>query len=295
MLLGLAPVRFAPPPPRASAAAGGALADGDQLSVLGTEADENDLPPPENMHKWRMVIAYDGTKFKGWQYQPSPPTIQCFLENALIRITKLDRKKLCLVGAGRTDTGVHAWGQVAHFTTPFAYHCLDGIHSAINGLLPHEIRNNYAFHSAYKLNPQAMQEAAKHFVGIHDFTSFANAVHNDRVRSPVKKITRFDVIEMGAILQLEVEGTGFLYRQVRNMVALLLQVGKEALPPDIVPMIIAARDRKELAKVALSAPPHGLYLMSVNYDKEILEPPEGSPPISFGRTHQLSKCKLTFY
>jgi tRNA pseudouridine38-40 synthase len=78
-------------------------------------------------------------------------------------------------------------------------------------------------------------------------------------------------------------------------VALLLQVGKEALPPDIVPMIIAARDRKELAKVALSAPPHGLHLMSVNYDKEILEPSEGSPPISFGRTHQLSKCKLPFY
>lgn len=78
-------------------------------------------------------------------------------------------------------------------------------------------------------------------------------------------------------------------------VALLLQIGKEALPPDIVPMIIEAGDRKELAKVALSAPPHGLCLMSVNYDEEILKPPEGSPPISFGRTHQLSKCKLTFY
>ncbi|XP_062223397.1 uncharacterized protein LOC133922197 isoform X2 [Phragmites australis] len=329
-MLGLAPLRFAAPPARASATAccgNTSLADGGQLSVLVPEADEGDALPPENMHKWRMVIAYDGTKFKGWQYQPSPPTIQCFLENALIRVTKLDRKKLCLVGAGRTDTGVHAWGQVAHFTTPFAYHCLDNIHSAINGLLPPEIRvreisaacpefhartstkskiyhykiyneaimdpfhNHYAYHSAYKLNPHAMREAAKHFIGIHDFTSFANAVHNDRVRSPIKKITRFD----GSVLQLEVEGTGFLYRQVRNMVALLLQVGKEALPPDIVPMIIEARDRKELAKVALSAPPHGLYLMSVNYDKEILEPPEGSPPISFGRTHQLSKCKLTFY
>ncbi|RLN09274.1 hypothetical protein C2845_PM11G03650 [Panicum miliaceum] len=135
--------------------------------------------------------------------------------------------------------------------------------------------NCYAYHSAYKLNPRAMRQAAKHFVGIHDFTSFANAAHNDRERSPVKKITRFDVTEMGAILQLEVEGTGFLYRQVRNMVALLLQVGKEALPPDIVPKIIAARERKELARVALSAPPHGLYLMSVNYDEEILKPPEG--------------------
>ncbi|KAL6646919.1 hypothetical protein ACP70R_015613 [Stipagrostis hirtigluma subsp. patula] len=321
-MLGLAPLSFVPPPPRTSAAAaacGGnvSLADTGHVTILGPEVDEGDAVPLENMHKWRMVIAYDGTNFKGWQYQPSPPTVQCFLENALIRLTKLDRKKLCLVGAGRTDTGVHAWGQVAHFTTPFAYHCLDNIHSAINGLLPSEIRvreisaarpefhartsakskiyhykiyneaimdpfhNRYAYHSAYKLNPHAMQEAAKHFIGTHDFTSFANAAHNDRVRSPIKKITRFDVTEMGAILQLEVEGTGFMYRQVRNMVALLLQIGKEALPPDIVTAIISARDRKELAKVALSAPPHGLYLMSVNYDKEILEPPEGSPPISF--------------
>nr|CAB3475064.1 unnamed protein product [Digitaria exilis] len=251
-MLGLASLRFGSFHCRASATACGgntSLADdGGQLSFIVPEVDEVDAAPSENKHKWRMVIAYDGTKFKGWQYQPSPPTIQCFLEDALIRITKLDRKKLCLVGAGRTDTGVHAWGQ-----------------------------------------------AAKHFVGIHDFTSFANAAHNDRDRRPIKKITRFDVIEMGAILQLEVEGTGFLYRQVRNMVALLLQVGKEALPPDIVPVIIAARDRKELAKVSLSAPPHGLYLVSVNYDEEILKPPEGSPPISFGRTHQLSKCKLTFY
>ncbi|XP_008681316.1 pseudouridylate synthase isoform X1 [Zea mays] len=380
-MLGLAPLRSAPLPIRASATACGRntsqqLANGCQLSLLAPEAAEGDTALPENMHKWRMVIAYDGTKFKAiaphpgvahfskwsckaikgfdkdekgaeffdypgrlanleasqcWQYQPSIPTIQYFLEDALICITKLDRKKLCLVGAGRTDTGVHAWGQVAHFTTPFSYSCLSSIHSAMNGLLPPEIRvreisaarpefharsstkskvyrykiyneaimdpfhNHYAYHSAYKLNPHAMQEAANYFVGIHDFTSFANAAHNDGERRPTKKITRFDVTEMGAVLQLEVEGTGFLYRQVRNMVALLLQVGKEALPPDIVPAIIAARDRKELAKVALSAPPHGLYLMSVNYDEEILKPPEGSPPISFGRTHHLSKCKLTLY
>jgi hypothetical protein len=200
--------------------------------------------------------------------------------------------------------------QVAHFTTPFSYSCLSSIHSAMNGLLPPEIRvreisaarpefharsstkskvyrykiyneaimdpfhNHYAYHSAYKLNPHAMQEAANYFVGIHDFTSFANAAHNDGERRPTKKITRFDVTEMvidfqtkmfllllfshwvccsvlvlyfylytlasfhlvfvevdmvflfcsytlqGAVLQLEVEGTGFLYRQVRNMVSL---------------------------------------------------------------------------
>ncbi|KAF6983164.1 hypothetical protein CFC21_001430 [Triticum aestivum] len=198
--------------------------------------------------------------------------------------------------------------RVAHFTTPFAYHCLDSFHSAINGLLPPDIRVREIsaacpeFHARtstkskiyhYKIYNEA--EAANHFVGVHDFTSFANAVHNDRVRSPIKKISRFDVTKMDAIIQLEVEGTGFLYRQVRNMVALLIQVGREGLPPEIVPGIIAAKDRKELAKVALSAPPHGLYLMSVNYDKEILKPPVGSPPVSFGRTHQISRCKLLFY
>ncbi|KAG0533585.1 hypothetical protein BDA96_04G205500 [Sorghum bicolor] len=248
------------------------------------------------------------------------------------RRTKVTRccRRMCTSGGWSSPT-MEQSSKVAHFTTPFSYCCLNSIHSAMNGLLPPEIRvreisaarpefhartstkskvyrykiyneaimdpfhNRYAYHSAYKLNPHAMQEAANYFVGTHDFTSFANAAHNDRERRSTKKITRFDVTEMGAVLQLEVEGTGFLYRQVRNMVALLLQVGKEALPPDIVPAIIAVRDRKELAKVALSAPPHGLCLMSVNYDEEILKPPEGSPPVSFGRTHHLSKCKLPFY
>ncbi|KAM3407957.1 hypothetical protein ACQJBY_001334 [Aegilops geniculata] len=202
-MLGSAVVRLATPPRAAASAAAGniSLVDGSLHAVLHPGADDADSAAAGCSHKWRMVIAYDGTKFKGWQYQPSPPTIQCFLEKALIRITKLDRKELCLVGAGRTDTGVHARGQVAHFTTPFAYHCLDSFHSAINGLLPPDIR-----------------EAANHFVGVHDFSSFANAVHNDRVRSPIKKISRFDVTKMDAIIQLEVEGTGFLYRQVRNMV-----------------------------------------------------------------------------
>ncbi|KAG8067652.1 hypothetical protein GUJ93_ZPchr0005g14918 [Zizania palustris] len=232
-----------------------------------------------------------------WQYQPSPPTIQCCIENALTHITKLDRKELCLVGSGRTDTGVHAWGQVAHFTTPFAYNCLDSIHTAINGLLPCEIRVREISAAHPEFHARTSTRSKIYHYKIYNGTVmdpfhnlYAYHIHNDRVRSPIKKIMRFDVVEMGAILQLEVEGTGFLYRQVRNMVALLLQVGREALPPNIVPEIIAARDRMELAKVALSAPPHGLYLMSVNYDQEMLKPPDGSPPISFGRARQESVC-----
>lgn len=153
-----------------------------------------------------------------------------------------------MVGAGRTDAGVHAWGQVAHFVTPFTYDSLQSLHAAVNGLLPPEIRvrevspahpefharfstrsktyhykiyNNpimdpfqslYAYHSVHKLNPTAMREAATYFVGKHNFSSFANASRNDGHPDPVKTIFRFDIKEMDAILQLEVEGTGFLYR-----------------------------------------------------------------------------------
>lgn len=278
-----------------------------------------------------MVIAYDGNKFAGWQYQESPQTIQCLVEKALTRITKLDRKQLCLVGASRTDAGVHAWGQVAHFITPVNYDCLDGLHAALNGLLPSEIRvreispacpefharfstisklyhykiyndpvmdpfqSNFAYHSCYKLNPVVMREAARYFVGRHDFTSFANASHNDGLVNPVKKIFRFHVKEMDHVLQIEVEGTGFLYRQVRNMVALLIEIGREALPPDVVLQILAACNRRELAKFAMSAPPHGLCLMSVNYSADILRAPPGCPAVSFGRPQTLSKCKIPFY
>ncbi|CAB4262430.1 unnamed protein product [Prunus armeniaca] len=282
-------------------------------------------------YKWRLVIAYDGTRYAGWQYQSSPPTIQCFVEKVLMQATKLERKDLSLVGASRTDKGVHAWGQVAHFVTPFNYDSIDSIHAALNGLLPSDIRvreispavpefharfsakskiyhykiyndtfmdpfqRHYAYHSAHKLNPAAMKEAAKYFIGKHDFSAFANASQKERVRDPVKNIFRFDVIEMGALLQLEVEGSGFLYRQVRNMVSLLLQIGREALPPYIVPMILATRDRRELAKYAMFAPPQGLSLVTVKYNEEHLRLPSGCSTNSFGRHYTIGSCKLPFY
>ncbi|CAL1391911.1 unnamed protein product [Linum trigynum] len=279
--------------------------------------------------KWRLVVSYDGTRYAGWQFQESPPTIQGLLEKALTRATKLERKHLQVVGASRTDAGVHALGQVAQFLTPFNYDSLDRVHAALNGLLPEDIRvreiapalpefharfsvtsklyrykiyndavmdpllRHYAHHSHYKLDTSVMAEAATHFVGSHDFSAFANASRNDRVPNPVKTILRFDVSEMGKLIQLDVEGTGFLYRQVRNMVALLLQIGKQAIPPDIVPMILASRDRRELAKYALAAPPHGLCLVSVNYNQDHLQLPKlGSPAVSFGRHHTISRCKL---
>ncbi|XP_044484733.1 tRNA pseudouridine synthase A 1 isoform X2 [Mangifera indica] len=229
---------------------------------LGVEESSNTFKPPtvDNSpgFKWRLVIAYDGTRYAGWQFQMSPPTIQCVVEKALIRVTKLERKDLLLVGASRTDTGVHAWGQVAHFITPFNYDSLDSIHAALNGLLPSDIR-------VREISP-AVPEFHARF-------------------SAKSKVYYYK----GALLQLEVEGSGFLYRQVRNMVALLLQIGKEALPPDIVPKILSTRDRRELAKYALSAPPHGLCLVAVNYNEEHLQLPAGCPIASFGRRHTVNK------
>ncbi|XP_057773345.1 uncharacterized protein LOC130992640 [Salvia miltiorrhiza] len=300
------------------------------LKELSDEREGGGMLPSLG-YKWSLIISYDGTRFSGWQYQTSTPTVQCLLEEALIQITKLGRDHLCLVGAGRTDAGVHAWGQVAHFTTPFNYDCLAGIHKALNGLLPPDIRIReirsvpsefharfsvtskiyhykiyndtimdpfqrlHVYHSTYKLNPAAMRNAAKHFVGKHDFSAFANTSRNDRTPNPVKNIFRFDVIETGPVLHLEVEGSGFLYRQVRNMVALLLQVGREAVPPDIVSKILASRDRKELAKYTLSVPPHGLCLYAVNYNEDHLQLPSGRPATSWGRHHTISKCKLPYY
>ncbi|XP_042379526.1 tRNA pseudouridine synthase A 1-like isoform X4 [Zingiber officinale] len=271
----------------------------DGLAKEHTQSAMVSLP---SSHKWRMVIAYDGTKFAGWQYQQSPPTIQCLIEDALTRATKLCRKELCLVGASRTDAGVHAWGQVAHFVTPFMFDSLDTLHAALNGLLPQEIRVREIspvqpqFHARFSTTSKTYHYKIYNHAIMDPFRClFAYHTHNDRLGNPVKEIFCLDIVETGAVLQLEVEGSGFLFRQVRNMVALLLQIGREALPADVVPQIISARDRKELAKVALSAPPHGLCLMSVNYNSDILEPPQGCPPSSFGRTHSVSKCKLPFY
>ncbi|XP_057958952.1 uncharacterized protein LOC131151659 isoform X5 [Malania oleifera] len=193
----------------------------------GGDPEEAKLTLPR--YKWRLLIAYDGTQYSGWQYQQSPPTIQCIVESALTRATKLGRKDLSLVGASRTDAGVHAWGQVAHFVTPFNYDSLNSIHAALNGLLPSDIRVREISPAIPEFHARYSAKTAKHFVGKHDFSAFVNTTRNDRLRDPVKNIFHFEVIELGALLQLEVEGSGFLYRQVRNMVNNLLSFPQELL------------------------------------------------------------------
>ncbi|GLJ58870.1 hypothetical protein SUGI_1481130, partial [Cryptomeria japonica] len=167
-----------------------------------------------------------------WQYQIKPATVQCIVGDALTKITKLGRKELGLVGASRTDAGVHAWGQVAHFTTPFFFDQLESLHAGLNGVLPPDIRvrevaavktdfharysalkktyhykiyndaimdpfqNLYAYHFAHKLNIDVMRQAAKYFIGQHDFSAFITMSRGGLPTDPRREIFRFDVVKM---------------------------------------------------------------------------------------------------
>ncbi|KAI5073483.1 hypothetical protein GOP47_0011496 [Adiantum capillus-veneris] len=252
------------------------------------------------------------------------------LEGVLKRITKLERESLLVVGASRTDTGVHAWDQVAQFQTPFHLDDLQSFHSSLNGLLPSDIRVReiaavppefharysakgkiyhykvhcnpimdpfqlrYAHHVRERLNIHVMREAARYMVGEHDFQALANVSNKIMKGGFVRKIHRLDITEKEKNFLFEVEGNGFLYKQVRNMVGLLLVIGKELLPPSAVQTIVTSKCRKLLAYHATTAPPNGLHLMRVIYDEADLNPASGPPYSSSGifRTH--SKCSLIF-
>ncbi|KAF2310352.1 hypothetical protein GH714_007946 [Hevea brasiliensis] len=252
--------------------------------------------------KWRLVIAYDGTRYAGksmihYVVDEVGVLVSCRdLCYFYLKIPYVWRLELLSQRSPPPDVRVREISPaVLEFHARFSAKSKVYHYKIYNETIMDPFQRQYAYHIAYKLNVDAMRQAAKHFVGMHDFSAFANASRNDRVPDPVKTIFRFDVIEKGALLQLEVEGTGFLYRQVRNMVALLLQIGKEAIPPEIVPKILETRDRKELAKYTLPSPPHGLSLVAVNYNEEHLGLPSGCPRISFGRHRSVSKCKLPLY
>ncbi|CAM6093281.1 unnamed protein product [Calypogeia fissa] len=275
-------------------------------------------------NQWAMTVSYDGTRYSGWQIQPKAPTVQGTILETLSQITSCNQDELSLTAAGRTDAGVHAWGQVASFTTPFVFDNLETLHRSLNSMLPSDVRireitaaqpdfhvryhpinktyqykayvapvmdpckQSYAFHVPYVMNVDAMQEAASFFVGIHNFTAFANASPK-AVLSPVREIYKFTVLSSGPDLLFEVQGKSFLYKQVRNMVGLLLKIGKGNLPSSAVCDALASQSR--LAATA-PAPAHGLYLMSVNYDKaHFLDEPKPS----YGRLSHANNRKGLAY
>ncbi len=245
------------------------------------------------MKRYMMVVSYDGSAYRGWQVQPNGATIQEKLESALKAISGETRK---IHGSGRTDQGVHARKQVAHFDMeseiPFK-----GLKKGLNALLPADIRvmklararetfharrsaagkeyryfiwnddilppflRNYRLHVRNRLDVNAMREAARYLVGRHDFGAFT-ANPNREVESTVRELTLLKVAKRGPEVVIVARGSGFLYKMARSLAGFLVRVGEGDVPPSEAKAILASR--KRTARVP-TAPPQGLFLWNVTY------------------------------
>lgn len=248
----------------------------------------------EDMVHICMLVSYDGTGYGGFQIQKNAPTIQGELEKALARIY---REPLRITGAGRTDAGVHARGQVVHYAAPFEIPPLR-LPAAFNVLLPRDIvvleakpvdpdfhacfsargkvysytvdraqypqvmRRRYTCHLPGAFDRQAVREATRLFRGRHDFSAFRAS--GSSARSTVRTLHRVELNELPAeqLLRFVIEGDGFLYRMVRLIVGSLLRVGRGRLEPDTVAAALAG---DHPGGAGPTAPPQGLCLEKVIY------------------------------
>jgi tRNA pseudouridine38-40 synthase len=245
------------------------------------------------MPRYKLTIEYDGRPFVGWQIQDNGPSVQGVLADAFEAFCG---EKVSIQGAGRTDAGVHALGQVGHVDLAKEWH-EDTVRDAVNAhLRPHPvaivntervddsfdarfsaIRRHYlyrivnrradlaldrgrAWRIAKSLDIQAMQVAAQRLVGRHDFTTFRNV--ECQAKSPVKTLDQLDVKRTADDIQVVASARSFLHSQVRSMVGTLALVGEGKWTADDVAIALAKRDRAACAPVA---PPDGLYLARVDY------------------------------
>lgn len=240
----------------------------------------------------KLVVAYDGTNYCGWQVQPNAVTVEGVLNQTLRDFLKED---ITVIGASRTDSGVHAMGNVAVFDTETRMPA-EKISYALNQRLPEDIRiqnseevpldfhprhqdcnKTYRYrvvcsefpnpikrlytHFVYReLDLEKIKEAASHLVGTHDFKSFCSV--NTQVKETVRTIYYIDVQKDEDELIIEVNGNGFLYNMVRIIAGTLLQVGMGAIKPEEIPGILKAKDR---TKAGPTAPAKGLMLAEIKY------------------------------
>ena len=245
--------------------------------------------------RYKLTIAYDGTNYSGWQVQENAISIQSLIQKSLQTVL---RHPLDLTGSGRTDAGVHANGQTAHFDTDISID-LSRLLLSLNALLPSDIRilqidpvpsdfharysatgkiYHYHLHLAPVSDPftklyrhqvfgafdlAKLQTAIPHFLGTHDFISFAN-VKEEVQTDTIRTLKRIDIIEQKGGIRLEFEGDGFLYKMVRNITGTLLDIAAGKIESSQIPAIFAACDRR---KAGTAAPAHGLFLMHVIYKK----------------------------
>ncbi len=248
--------------------------------------------PKGTMPIIKLTVEYDGTAYAGWQRQPNKPTIQAALEEALFNITQ---RHITVVGAGRTDSGVHAVGQVASFFCDKSLAASQWA-SALNSLLPHNISvttsesapadfharfqakgkiyeyriiqqssrpaldYDRTWHFRYALDVAAMQQALRKFVGTHDFTSFRG--QRSQTLNPICTISQFSLEVVLPLLTFRIEGDRFLKQMVRTIVGTLVEVGQHKRSPQSITNILEAKNRRAAGR---TAPPQGLYLIKVLY------------------------------
>lgn len=245
------------------------------------------------MPRYRITVEYDGAPFVGWQLQINGPSVAGAIANAIAQLTG---KETAVHGAGRTDAGVHALAQVAHFDLDTAWDRLklreglnacvrphpiaildvegvsDDFHARysatarhylyriINRRPPLTVELRRAWHVGQPLDERAMQDGAAYLVGRHDFTTFRSA--ECQAASPLKTLDAVTVSRLGEVIEISASARSFLHNQVRSMVGSLKLVGEGKWLPIDVKRALEARDRSACGPVA---PPHGLYLLRVDY------------------------------
>ena len=253
-------------------------------------------PPPAPRRNVKLVIAYNGAAYHGWQRQAAGmDTVQERIEQALIRVI---RHPVVVFGASRTDAGVHAAGQVANFYTANFSIPMAGLRQALNSRLPRDIAvlsaqvvgddfhasrsavgktYRYRIHTApvrpvelaglvyhywRLLEVEPMQEAAARLVGTHDFRGLTTSL--EKRQATVRTIHSCQVCRLDQEIHVTVQGDGFLYNMVRNIVGTLMEIGRGHWGPDQIDKILASRNR---ADAGPTAPPDGLCLVCVHYEE----------------------------
>ena len=247
------------------------------------------------MRRIKLTVAYDGTDYCGWQIQPNGITVESALNNALSRLTGEPVK---VIGASRTDAGVHAQGNVAVFDTDSSIPP-DRIAYAVNGLLPDDVvvvrseevppdwhpryqdvaktyeyrilnrrmpdpvRRRDTWFVSFPLEVERMREAAEYLEGEHDFRSFCS-IHAE-VKSTVRTIYSINIERTGDLVTIRIRGNGFLYNMVRIIAGTLVDIGRGFRLPSDVKNMLEAKDRE---KAGATAPPHGLMLLGIEYGKQ---------------------------
>lgn len=245
------------------------------------------------MNNYKLVIQYDGGRYKGWQRLGSgESTIQGKIENVL---SEMVGRQIEIIGCSRTDAGVHAFAQIANFKIkenlpesdimnylnrylPQDISIIDVsvesdrfharynskaktyLYKIWNEQFPNPFMRKYSMHVEEKLDLKKMKEAAKYLLGEHDFTAFSNA--KSKKKTMVREIYSIDFEKKDGFIQIRISGNGFLYNMVRKIIGTLIEVGTGTLNAEMIPKMIELKDRGQVSNLA---EPNGLYLEKVEF------------------------------